>query len=315
MALPVSVPDLSDRPFGLEVSRLMAASPKALYRAWTEQFDAWFAAPGSVLMEPRVNAPFFFETIYRIENGQPMTRHPHYGRFLRLDPGRLVEMTWVTGKEGTRGAETVVTVCFSPQESGTELRLSHVGFLTREAAQQHEVAWPLVLEKLDHVLAGRAAPPEHTIILTRVFAASPEAIYAAFTKPALMRRWMAEKLEYFEADVRVGGRYRIENRMEGQVFVHVGEYLALEPGRRVVQSFRAGPAEQDPKVPSPYLNEFFEVKLRPLEAGRTELTLTNGWDGEALDNEASEGVREGWSQWLGQLEAALRFETDKGASQ
>ena len=60
----VAVPDLTSRPFHLTVTRQMAASPAALFRAWTEQLDRWFAAPGTLLMTPRVDAPFFFETRY-----------------------------------------------------------------------------------------------------------------------------------------------------------------------------------------------------------------------------------------------------------
>jgi uncharacterized protein YndB with AHSA1/START domain len=40
----------------------MPVPPGAVFRAWTEQFDLWFAAPGSVLMTAAVNAVFFFET-------------------------------------------------------------------------------------------------------------------------------------------------------------------------------------------------------------------------------------------------------------
>ncbi len=111
MSAPITIPDLSSRPHALTVERAIAAPPDVLYRASTERFDRWFAAPGTVLMRGDVDAPFFFETHHA---GR---RHPHYGRFLRLQPDRLVEMTWVTGAEGTKGAETVVTV-----------RLTHAGF-------------------------------------------------------------------------------------------------------------------------------------------------------------------------------------------
>ena len=55
-------PDLSQRPFQLTVERTMTAAPGILFRAWTEQFDRWFAAPGALLMTPQVNSPLFWET-------------------------------------------------------------------------------------------------------------------------------------------------------------------------------------------------------------------------------------------------------------
>ncbi|MFE9122655.1 SRPBCC domain-containing protein [Streptomyces sp. NPDC007172] len=154
---PSRVPDLSDRPHRLVVEREMRADPHAIYRAWTEQFDLWFAAPGSVAMTPRVNMPFFFETEYAPKPGTPPTRHPHYGRFLRLEPDRLVELTWVTGRGGTAGAETVVTVELTPHPTGTLLRLTQAGFYDETARAATEAAWrDLVLPHQDRILAGPA---------------------------------------------------------------------------------------------------------------------------------------------------------------
>ncbi len=127
----------------------MKQSPSILYRAWTEHFDQWFARPGSVLMTPQVNTPFFFETEHQMEGDKAPTRHPHYGRFLNLQPDRRVELTWVTGARGTDGAETVVTVDLQPAGTGTLLRLRHAGFATAAACDQHATAWPMVLEQME----------------------------------------------------------------------------------------------------------------------------------------------------------------------
>ena len=53
-------PDLSERRLRLSVERDMAASWTALFRTWTQQFDLWLTAPGSVIMDAGINKVSYF---------------------------------------------------------------------------------------------------------------------------------------------------------------------------------------------------------------------------------------------------------------
>lgn len=136
-------PDLASRPLGLKVERLVALPAGKLFKAWTTEFDLWFASPGSFLGKAEPNTAFYFETSYQ------GARHPHYGRFLSIEEGERIEMTWVSGEGGTEGVETVLTVELSAHENGTFLSLTHAGFLTEESKNKHQEAWPMILDQLE----------------------------------------------------------------------------------------------------------------------------------------------------------------------
>jgi uncharacterized protein YndB with AHSA1/START domain len=150
MAIPQ--PDKSrSRPNQLAVRTRMNSSPRQIYAAWTTGFDRWFAVPGTVRMEPKVGAEYSFETEHEGK------RHPHHGRFLRLEKDSLIEMTWITGAGGTEGAETVLSIELAPEGTGTLLDLKHSGFPDEESLQRHEKAWVQILSNLDKVLADHRA--------------------------------------------------------------------------------------------------------------------------------------------------------------
>lgn len=137
-----------------------------------------------------------------------------------------------------------------------------------------------------------------SLSLTREFDSPIDEVYRAWTDPERLAQWVGE---VEAADVRVGGTYRFLNDDgEGGQFIHHGEYLDLVPDRKVVMSFKAGQVEDNP-----YQDETITIDLRALDGQRTELTLTNRWDGPALDDEDIEATKEGWSAWLDLLDEAL----------
>jgi uncharacterized protein YndB with AHSA1/START domain/DNA-binding transcriptional ArsR family regulator len=147
------------------------------------------------------------------------------------------------------------------------------------------------------------AQPEHNITIVREIDAPASAVYAAWTDPAIMRRWIASELE---AEVRVGGSYRhVVDAGEAGRFVHSGQYLVLDPERRIVQTFQGANEGADAADDSSdvYQNERLEIVLRPLGPTRTELTFSNVWEGQALSEEDLAATTAGWDAWLDQLAA------------
>src|SRR5688500_3603141 len=138
--MAIAAPDLSSRPYRLTIERTFSANPDVIFNAWTRRLDSWMAAPGTVLLTPAVDTAFYFETHHDV------LRAPYYGRFLRLEPDKLLEFTWLS--IGTNGKETLITVELAPAGSGTHLRLRHDGFADEESRDDHESAWLEVLKEL-----------------------------------------------------------------------------------------------------------------------------------------------------------------------
>lgn len=138
-------PLIGNLPRAVEAERVFCARPQELYDAWTIEIERWFAQEGTLAMLPQVGSAWFFY------NRNEWGRHPHYGRFLALETGRLIETTWLTGngaREGTWGAETTLRIELAIHGDGTRLTLVHTGFVSDESRDGHAENWPLALDAL-----------------------------------------------------------------------------------------------------------------------------------------------------------------------
>ena len=83
-----------------------------------------------------------------------------------------------------------------------------------------------------------AAPGESEIVNSRVLAASPGKIFAAFADPAVLARWWGPKgctNEFHEFDFRAGGMWRFTMRgPEGASYAMDHRFVEIAPPARIV---------------------------------------------------------------------------------
>lgn len=141
-------------------------------------------------------------------------------------------------------------------------------------------------------------PERHVLEIRRTFAARPEEVFEALRDPELLERWAApdeHRTETVEMDFREGGSYRRRMRFpDGSVHLLCGEYLEIDPPRRLAYTYRW---ETIPDAPDTVV----EIDLRERD-GETELRLVHaGFDaGETADEH-----RGGWQSCLDQLAGLL----------
>ena len=134
-----------------------------------------------------------------------------------------------------------------------------------------------------------------SLTLVRRIKARPSIVFDAVTTAQGIAQWWgpdAGPVILAEADVRVGGRYRVRFRMlDGSEHESSGEYLEVVRPDRVAMSWRWKGGQEDPGVSR------LEIRLRAIPEG-TELTLTH----ELLHDEQTRRSHEdGWAGALAKL--------------
>jgi uncharacterized protein YndB with AHSA1/START domain len=108
------------------------------------------------------------------------------------------------------------------------------------------------------------------VVVTRRFAAPPEAVYRAHTEPALIQQWMLGPdgwtMPVCISEARPGGPIRFEwSDGKGGGFHLTGEFVELTPFQRIVHIERM-------HLPDPTPDNHIETRLEP-DGGGTRLTM------------------------------------------
>ena len=126
-----------------------------------------------------------------------------------------------------------------------------------------------------------AATAYPSLEIKRQINASRDRVYAAWTDPAQLKKWFGPenvKTRNLIADARVGGQFRWDlTDQEGKEITISGGYRELEPGKKIVFTWRLEEDEDWKNHSSIVTVEFFDRQ------GGTEIPLTH----ENLPNEAS----------------------------
>jgi uncharacterized protein YndB with AHSA1/START domain len=147
-------------------------------------------------------------------------------------------------------------------------------------------------------------PSDREILITRVFAASQQRMFAAVTTPALIRRWLLGPdgwtMPVCEVDLRVGGslRYLWRNEEDGREFGLHGTFREIVVPDRIVhvESF------DDASMPG---NTIVTTTLHA-HGDTTTLMLSIEYESRELrDMAAASGMKDGIAASYDRLEANL----------
>ncbi|HEY4371629.1 MAG TPA: SRPBCC domain-containing protein [Burkholderiales bacterium] len=145
--------------------------------------------------------------------------------------------------------------------------------------------------------AGGTAPAATvTVQVSRRYAAPVEHVFDAWLTPERAERFLfvtpGGQMVHSELDAHVGGNFNFTERRDGVEVEHIGEFLEIEPGRRLVFTFGV------PLYSSLMTTVALDFAAVP---GGCEITLTH----QGVLAEYRERTAEGWGKILAGLERAL----------
>jgi uncharacterized protein YndB with AHSA1/START domain len=144
---------------------------------------------------------------------------------------------------------------------------------------------------------------DRCIVVTRRFAASPEAVYRAHTEPSMIQKWLLGPegwtMPVCVSEARPGGKIRYEwANGKGRGFYLTGEYVALEPFRRIVHVERM-------YLPDPTPDNHAETTFEPDGNGTLMTIRMTLPDSKTRDGMLATGMEQGMEASYVRLETML----------
>lgn len=119
-------------------------------------------------------------------------------------------------------------------------------------------------------------------------------VFRWWTEADRMREWMSPVgTVEAQVDLRVGGTLRIVMRSEGTVIEHLGEYVEIDPPRRLVFTWASPFTGAEPSLVT--------LELEPEGADATQLLLVHS----RLPESVAKSHRDGWGTMLDRLSGKL----------
>ena len=142
----------------LELTRVIKAPRARVFDAWTrpEMIRLWFGPegmkPAEVSTDPKVEGKYSIaleSCANKTPDGEPV-RSTATGVYTQVNPYDLLQFTW----EGNwvPGEKSLVTIHFRDMDGGTEIRLIHDRFHTKESRDGHNRGWVACVDRLEAVL-------------------------------------------------------------------------------------------------------------------------------------------------------------------
>jgi uncharacterized protein YndB with AHSA1/START domain len=306
------------QPVAVRVSRVFSAPRDTVFKAWSsaDHIKRWFCPAGYSVPEAKVEMRVggAFEVCMRSPEG---VDHWTRGTFTEVVARKrlAIDHHIVDPSGGGPLFSAHTEVNFSDHSSGGALMEVVQTYSLAGSAQAEAMVkgapegWRQTLDKLEAEVARMARGAIRSVVhgafhLERAYDAAAEEVYRALSDEAAKSRWFfgpaGWRLIERVMDFRVGGRERVQGRIEGGVTTTFDAvYHDIIPGERIVYAYEMHLDDRKISV------SLATLQIKPEGRRRTRLLVDE--QGAFLDGYDDSGSRErGTAELLDKLAASLR---------